>query len=94
MTAIQTRGAILDVFMRATVGSKGYTYNGDGWLDKIQVYADSAMTELVFTEDYTYNGDGTIDTMTLTREGDGAQWRKSYTYDVGVLVSITVAPLP
>jgi hypothetical protein len=92
---IQTRGAILDIFEQASVGSKGFTFNDAGELTQVKVYTDEAMTALVFTKDFAYNGAGELITVTLTREGDGAQWRKTFSYnDDGELVDVTVAPLP
>lgn len=94
MPGIQTRGAILDIFEQASVGSKAFTFIG-GKLRQVEVYTDEAMTALVFTKDLAYNGAGELITVTLTREGDDAQWRKTLTYNGdGELVDVTVAPLP
>jgi YD repeat-containing protein len=92
--SIHARGAILDIFMQASVGSKDFIFNGAGELTKVQVFIDSDLTELVFTKDFSYNGVGQLITVTLTREGDGSQWLKSLTYDAdGNLIDVTVDPV-
>lgn len=91
---ISTRGAILDIFEQASVGSKDFAFVG-GKLSQVQVYNDEAMTEHVFTKDLAYNGAGELITVTLTRESDSAQWRKTLTYNGdGELADVTVAALP
>ncbi len=92
MTAIGTRGAILDIFEQASVGSKSFLFVG-GKLSQVEVFTDEAMTDRRFTKDLTYNGNGELITVLLTREGDGSQWQKTLTYNGGELVDVIVAPV-
>jgi hypothetical protein len=70
-----------------------FTYAG-GDLTTITIYEDDSKLVTLFTKDFTYDVNGNLSQLLLTRELDGAQLLKIFSYTDGDLTSIEASAGP
>lgn len=68
---------------------KTFVYDVNGRLDRIDIYADAARTQLAFVKQLNYTGDD-LDNIALTRQDDLSTTTKQLTYTGLDLTSIDI----